>query len=382
MKGHLAKKDGSKNYYVVLDVYDDQGKRKRKWVSTRTHLKKEAEIFRIDLIAKANDGELPVKKELKLNRFLEDWKEIHAKPHMKASTYKKVEWLLKKIPSTITMKELSRINPMEIQRFLNDLTLSKTTKRDIYDILNQALNQAISWGYLKINPCSKIDPPKKAQPKKTVLTPEELTLLIDCSKNTESYIPILLVASTGIRRGELCALKWENIDFTTNIMRINQSLDVLDGEVIVSSTKTASGLRGIKLPAFLVEELKEYQNKLSQRLNRKISPTDYVLIGKNGSNRNPDSVYRGMKRIIENKNLPISTTLHGLRHSHATMLLLEGVPVKVITERLGHASTKITQDIYMHVLPEMQDKAADVMDSILKPKSKPNGRRMVEVKKK
>ena len=131
-----------------------------------------------------------------------------------------------------------------------------------------------------------------------------------------------------------------------------------------------------------VKRLKEYQNKLSQRLNRKISPTDYVLIGKNGTNRNPDSVYRGMKRIIESKNLPISTTLHGLRHSHATMLLLEGVPVKVITERLGHASTKITQDIYMHVLPEMQDKAADVMDSILKPKTKPNGRRMVEVNKK
>lgn len=219
------------------------------------------------------------------------------------------------------------------------------------------------WGYLNSNPCNQITPPKKTTKEKKILGQEELMDLLSAAKDTPNYLPLLLASTCGLRRGEMCGLRWKDVDLNNCILRPRFSLDVIDGEVVIEEVKTHESTRPIRFPESLSKEFQIHKEQWSDLLNRPITEDDFVLIGLDGKNRNPDSVYRGLKRIIEKHGIS-STDLHGLRHSHATLMLLAGVPVKVVSERLGHSTTKITQDIYMHVLPDMQDKASEAVDKI------------------
>jgi integrase len=181
-----------------------------------------------------------------------------------------------------------------------------------------------------------------------------------------------------MRRGEILGLKWEDIDWNNNVLMVRNNLQFIKGEFILTDTKTNAGQRPVKLPPSTSAELKLHQKK--QEWYMRTCKSNYknkddkgnlifVCTWEDGRNINPDYVTHTIKTLLEKCDLP-DIRFHDLRHTHATLLLQQGVNTKVVSERLGHSKISITLDTYSHVLPNMQQEAADAIDKALFPEKK------------
>jgi integrase len=168
------------------------------------------------------------------------------------------------------------------------------------------------------------------------------------------------LALTGMRRGEVLGLKWEDIDFEAGRLSVRRSLIPLGGEVIVSEPKTARGRRSIALDAETVEVLKtQAASQLAEQREWGEACTDsgYICTKEDGTPYHPEVVSRYFRQAVKEAKLP-TIRPHDLRHTHATLALRAGIHPKVVSERLGHATVSITLDTYSHAIPAMQEEAA------------------------
>ena len=388
MRGFLQKK-GDK-YYVVFDLERDPvtGKRQRKWLPTGTSNKKEAEKKWAEMMKEINSGDYIEPSDLTLGGYLENWLE-HYQHSVRSSTYDSYRWAIKShlIPGLGSIP-LGKLKPMHIQSHLTKQmkgTLSPTSVRYQYTILREALTQAVKWQMLSNNPCMAIDPPRKEKYKAAVYTPDQLQTLLAIATCSAVFLPIVLAATCGLRRGEVCGLCWEDTDLDRGLLFVRNSLDWEKGKLTLRPVKTANSERSVKLPLIALEALKKEKRRQAEdklRAGGMYQDSGYVWTWDDGRPHDPDYLYHRFVKLIKRNNEEIEKNetlsqdqkqqqklpvirFHDLRHSHATALLLEGISVKVISERLGHSSTTITQDIYSHVLPQMQEQAADAMDKLL-----------------
>lgn len=389
MIGFLQKK-GDK-YYVVFDDERDPvtNKRKRKWVPTGTGDSKEAEAIWAKMAREINAGEYVEPADMTTGEYLDKWLLEYARHSVRSSTYDSYEWAIKQyLKPGLGRILLAKLRPLHIQQHLNmqmDSSLSATSVRYQYNILRAALTQAMKWQMLTTNPCAAIDPPRKEKYKAAVYKPDELQTLLTAAAGTNIHLPVVLAVSCGLRRGEVCGLRWRDIDLSKGLLFVRNSLDWEQSKLTLRPVKTSTSERSVKLPLMASEALakeKRHQAADKIRAGGLYVDQDFVWAWDDGRPHDPDYLYKTFQKLIKRyneqidkdedltkdqkleKKLPI-IRFHDLRHSHATALLLEGVSVKVISERLGHSSTKITQDIYSHVLPQMQEHAADVMDKLL-----------------
>ena len=174
---------------------------------------------------------------------------------------------------------------------------------------------------------------------------------------TRYRIPFLLIQGTAMRRGEVVGLKWEDFRADTCTLIIQRAMVQVKGRVIEKKPKN-NKTRVVLLPNYLVEELeahREYQHSMGWI-------TDWIVTNNKGEHMTPYALSSAIRDIRKSAN--VTASMHEWRHNQATMLLLKGVPVKVVSERLGHSNINITQDVYAHVLPQMQKVAADILDDI------------------
>jgi integrase len=178
--------------------------------------------------------------------------------------------------------------------------------------------------------------------------------LLRAAQGTDLNALWVLLATTGLRIGEALALRWDDLDLEAKILRVNRTVF----RNVVSQPKTKSSRRTIKLSQFAIDAVEQH-------------PRTGELVFCTGSGKiNPSNLRnRSWKRLLGCSALPSSTRLHDIRHSTATLLLSRGVPVKVVSEMLGHADVGITLSVYAHVLPDMQDEAAKAMDSAFGPEA-------------
>jgi integrase len=187
---------------------------------------------------------------------------------------------------------------------------------------------------------------------------------------TDSLAPLWhLLLLEGMRRGEALGLRWQDVNWDRGTAHIVQSVraGIAKGEAIIQPrTKTQSGSRTVRLTARTIAALRHHRSAQAECRLAAVTWCDHDLIvcTSKGTPVNPANVRRSFDLIVKRAALP-RITPHGLRHTHATMLLGQGVPAKVVSERLGHASIGVTLDTYSHVLPDMQDTAADAMDTIM-----------------
>jgi integrase len=388
MRGFLQKK--SDKYYVVFDLERDPvtGKRQRKWLPTGTGNKKEAEKKWAEMMKNINTGDYIEPADLSLCEYLKQWLE-HYRHSVRPSTYDSYSWAINKhlIPGLGSIP-LGKLKPLHIQTHLTKqmkTDLSPTSVRYQYNILREALTQAMKWQMIATNPCMAIDPPRKEKYKSAVYTPEQLQLLLAIASESKIFLPLVLAATCGLRRGEICGLRWQEVDLDRGLLFVRNSLDWENSKLTLRPVKTANSERSVKLPTITLEALKKekrHQAEDKLRAGGMYEEGGYVWAWDDGRPHDPDYLYHRFIKLIKKHNISIEKDeyltkeqkqeqqlpvirFHDLRHSHATALLLEGISVKVISERLGHSSTKITQDIYSHVLPQMQEQAADVMDKLL-----------------
>ena len=245
--------------------------------------------------------------------------------------------------------------------------LSPRTRRQIHAVLRSALTRAVEQQLIGRNPCDvfKKRLPKIERQDMQALTIEQAMRLLSAIRHQRLYWPVMLALATGARRGELLAMRWRNVDFDNDTVRIAGSLEQTGAGLRFKPTKTGKP-RAVTLPGYAIDELRRLKHDQAQELLRLgIRQTGDTLVCArvDGEPLQPRSLTHefavAMARI---KDLP-RVRFHDLRHSHATQLLLAGVHPKVAQERLGHSTITTTLDLYSHVTATMQEDAAAKLDS-------------------
>jgi integrase len=189
--------------------------------------------------------------------------------------------------------------------------------------------------------------------------------ILALAHGTRLELPVAIAIATGLRRGELLALRWSDLETDYTVAHIRRSIEPVDGHTF-QEPKTARSRRAVVLPAFLRPYLDRQhldQGSRRERLGSAWQEQDMVIDSGNGSPVNPVNLSGAWGRFVRRHALP-PLRFHDLRHAHATLMLLQGVHPKIVSERLGHSSIGITLDIYSHVLPSMQSEAAEAFDQL------------------
>ncbi len=375
-RGHIEHR-GQDRWRILIDVgYDEWGKRKRLSHSVAGSRKKaEAELVRL-LHEMATDTYVP-DSGISSKDYLEKWLE-HARTTTAPSTFRRYRQIVTKelIPAFGTTK-LADLSPLQIQAFLGrsltrkaetrDEALSPRTVLHFYRVLRRALGQAVRWQLLMRNPCDLVDPPRVQQTEMKALDEKQLLTLLAAFRGTRFYVPVLLAATTGMRRGEILGQRWSDVNLETGEMQVVRSLQETPEGLSFKTPKTRKGRRMVLLPQVAIAALKAHraqQNEERLALGSAYQDQDLIFARADGSMWPPAQFSPDFRRTLRRRGQP-AIRFHDLRHTHASQLLKAGVPVKVVSERLGHATASITLDVYSHVLPGMQAEAVAKIDAAL-----------------
>lgn len=372
--GHLSEKNG--NYYAVLSYTDAFGKRRTKWVNTGLPVrgnKKKAEAFLMEERKKFQTAE-PVTGGVLFADYIEQWLEV-AKPTIAVATYASYCSMVKRVIAPYFRERritLQGLTPKDIQDFyLEKLkTVSASSVIHYHANIHRALKHAVKLDLIPTNPADKVDRPKKDRFIGSFYDAEEVNKLFEVSKGTKLEFPILFGAFYGLRRSEALGLKWDAIDFENDSITIRHTVTsvTLDGKVqlvAADTTKTKSSLRTLPLVPFVKERLlvlkKEQENnrRLCGRSYHK-QYTGYVCINEMGDLIKPHYVTEQFPKLLDANGLR-RIRFHDLRHSCASLMLANGVPMKQIQDWLGHSDFSTTANIYAHLDYSTKLSSADAM---------------------
>jgi integrase len=244
-------------------------------------------------------------------------------------------------------------------------------------LLHKALGDAVRWGLVSRNVADAADPPRVPRQERRAWSTEELRAFLEATREDRLAAMWLLFVTTGMRRSELLGLPWRAVDLGASPGRLAvlQTVVVVDKQpVVVAEAKTASSRRQLALDPFTVAALKAHRvRQLQERMAWRPAwaDTGLVFTREDGQVLHPEHVTKRFARLVRDAGLP-PITLHGVRHSYATAALAAGEPLNVISERLGHASTSITANLYQHVLPSMDERTADAVAALILGDRKPD----------
>jgi integrase len=265
---------------------------------------------------------------------------------------------------------LAQLTTAHVQGFIQVLVddkLSPSYIRLIFRVLNTALNHAVKLNMIPQNPCKHVTLPRQEKRAYQVLDQQQAQRLLQELQGHKLEWLITLALVTGMRRGELLALHWKDVDLVHGSLQVQYTATFLPGAGYQQTDpKTASSKRGIALPAFVVEGLKAHRTQqLEQRLQaRSWKDNDLVFPNRKGGYLSVTRLQYTFKAILQKSDIQ-NMRFHDLRHSAATILLMMKVPPKVVQELLGHSSIKITMDLYGHAFPSMQQEAMGQMSQFL-----------------
>jgi integrase len=238
----------------------------------------------------------------------------------------------------------------------------------MHAIVKSALAQAVKWEILVRNPAAVVKGPKVGRTAMRTYDLEQTAALIEAVRGRRVFIPTLLAVLSGLRRGEIAALRWRHVDLATAQLAVIESAEQTKTGVRYKEPKSGRG-RTIALSATLVTELRAHRARQAQELlkvGKRLSDDDFVVTRADGSSVRPHSLGQEWVRFLAHNGALPRIRFHDLRHAHATHLLASGIHPKVASERLGHSKVGITLDLYSHVLPNMQADAAAIVDGALR----------------
>jgi integrase len=373
MRGHVARK-GNRYYAVVYEGFDPlTGSERHRWY-VAGDTRKGAERVLGDLIKRMHDGDYRAPDRITLGDYLlERWlptKQAQLRPSTFASYRNNV--VTHVIPRIGTIP-LQKLQPEDLDTFYAQLLregrrngegggLAPRTVRIIHGIIRKSLADAMRKGSVTRNVADLADPPKVrvgGSREMTVWSADELRDFLTSIEDSEWYVPIFLAANTGMRRGEVLGLTWRNVDLDAARLVVSQQILSVGYATSVAGVKTTNSRRTIDLDPRTVAVLKAWRrHQLEQKMSTgRRGDDEFVFTHPDGGPIHPDLFSQSWQRLMRDSEIR-RIRLHDLRHTHATILLKAGVPVKVVSERLGHSSPAFTMTVYQHVLPGMQADAA------------------------
>lgn len=381
--GHLQEKNGM--FYVVLNYRDENGKRKTPWISTNLPVKgnkKRAENFMMDVrrnfvppnVQRIEEREAMQKGDILFTDFLLKWLRV-AKSTVKLTTYASYEMMATRIIipyfETLNIK-LKELTTEDIQEFYNAQLerVSANTVIHYHAVIHRALKYAVKIKTIQSNPAVNVERPRKEKFIGSFYDKKEINTLFDIIQGHPLEVAIKLAAFYGLRREEIIGLKWTAIDFENNTLTIQHTVTEcnLDGkhiEVASDTAKTDSSLRTMPLVTNFREmllakkEKQEHYRKLCGRSYCK-EYLDYIFVNEMGERWKPRYLSDGFKRILEQNGLR-RIRFHDLRHTCASLLLANNVPMKKIQEWLGHSDFSTTANIYAHLDYQSKISSAEAM---------------------
>lgn len=377
MKGSIRERSPG-HWAIILDQRDPAtGKRKRKWHSF-AGTKREAQVECSRLITAMKGGTYQEPNKITLGDFLSRWVD-HIQSQVSPKSHERYAGIVNQnLKPALGAVALTKLKPAQISDAYSKALvsgrrddkaggLSPRTVGHMHRVLKQALSQAVRWELLTRNPADAVDPPKVDwKPMQTYDLPQTADL-IDAVRGTPIFVPALLGVLCGLRRGEICALRWRNVDLAAGQVSVVESLEQTKAGLRFKSPKSGKG-RTVALSETVVEELRAHRVKRAQemlQLGVGLSDDHLVIAHADGSIVQPIYVSQQWARSIAKTPLA-RLRFHDLRHAHATHLLANGVHPKVAGERLGHSKVGITLDLYSHVIPGMQEDAVATVDAALK----------------
>lgn len=370
-----------KSWKIIIELPKDEvtGKRRQKSF-TCYGTKKEAEKFKTEKLRELDTGELIETKKIKFSEYLDYWLKVESQSNLRKNTVEGYKhYINRHIKPKLGNILLEDIKPIHLQKFyLQQLEsgelksgkgLSKRTVQSMHRIIHKALQQALKWRMITRNVADNVEVPKAEKYEARFLDEKEIRNLIEKVKDSELYIPVVISCFTGLRRGEVLGLTWEDIDFEKGYIKISKQLQRIGGENILVPTKTAKSNRKVAISKTLIDILKKYKTK--QMENKILLGEKYgndinaVCTYQSGKLFNPKRFSAKFNEFLKKAELPI-IRFHDLRHTHASLLLKMGVKDKLISERLGHSSIGITMDLYSHIYNGEDEKIANDFDTLIK----------------
>lgn len=364
-EGSIIKRPDGTWLAAISLGYDSNGKRLRKFIRGQTQ---EAVVKELRKLQNGKaDGTLVNTGKMTVGDLLDRWLEDSARLSVAPTTLSRYRGLVTKhIKPQIGAVKLSQLKPLHVQVMLSkmeELKAGAETRRYAFQVIRRAFNVGIRWELLARNPCGRVDTPKVIRREISPLTIDQAKSLFTFAEEYRNGAIFILAVTTGLRRGELFALHWDDIDLKSGTMSVKRSLEELNGVLRLKEPKSKSGKRFIKLPAMAVESL--WKQRAAQ-MAEGLAKSPFVFTSKNGELlRQSNFEQFTWKPCRKAAGIPDTVVFHDLRHTSASILLSAGTSPKVIAERLGHSKISLTMDRYAHLMPGMQDAAASHMDSML-----------------
>lgn len=365
-EGSLTRRpDGRWEARITLE----NGQRKSFYAATR-----QAAARKLAAALRDRDAGLPIVGDKQtLAQFLGAWLEtIH--PNVKPKTYRSYEQLLRvHVLPTLGDVPLSKLSAQQLQVLYArrlEAGSSTTTVHHVHAVLHRALESAFRLGLVQRNVGDLVDAPRMRHHELRVLTPSQVRTLLDAAKGDRLEALYVVALSTGMRQGELLALKWSHVDLDRRVVMVMATVQyVKGGGYTFLAPKTRRSRRKIALPLVAVEALRRHKDRQQlERLRLGHAWEDLDLVFANAIGRPLDGtnvLRQCLHPLLLRAGLPL-LRFHDLRHTAATLLFHKGVHPKIVSELLGHATVSITLDIYSHMLPDMQEQASAAMDDMLK----------------
>lgn len=339
------------SWQIIWDEPSLGGKRKQKTMTIKG-AKRDAQRKLREILTSIDEGRYKRETRQTVGDHLDFWlKTIEGT--VAESTFVRYTYIVnKRLKPEFGGFGISALRPVDIQAIYKGWEkggLSPRTIRLQHAVLRRALNAAVKWEIITRNPALAVEPPLRDDYTPNIISDKDVASVLSAVKGTDYEGIITLAICTGMRRGELCALMWDDVDLEAKRLSVCRTANWLEGRLVITSPKTSGSRRMVDLPDGVVEMLASLPRN-----------GPFVFPRPNGSPRTPSTVGEAARRIF--RSLGLNVTLHSLRHSHASWAMREGFSPKVVAERLGHSNPGFTMAVYSHTTPSMQRNLADAVN--------------------
>ncbi len=378
-QGHIRQR-GPRSWEIKFDLGRDPvtGKRVSRFVSFRG-TKREAQAELTRLLSRKAEGTYVDPTKMTVGEYLNHWLSADIDRRVAAKTAARHRQIVRNnIVPRLGHVPMRKLTPVHIEAFEAELqregylkgskkggALAAQTVLHIHRTLSQALAHAVKTDVLFKNPADQVRPPRPSGREIRILTKPEIAKVLQACGPT-LYVPVLVAVTTGVRRGELFGLRWSDLDLPRARLTVNQSLEWIGGTPMFKAPKTKTSRRTITLPALTVEALNRHRaEQAAERLRLGLGKPDLVFTRADGEPVSIDYITKAFGLLIASAGVT-RITFHGLRHTHISHQLMDGVHLKIVSERAGHANVSVTLGVYAAFLPSLQDAAAKGVDAWLR----------------
>ena len=367
MRGSIRQRSGD-SWSLQIELDRAAGKRRRRFITVKGSYK-DAQKALTKLLPAADAGTLPDPTKQTVGEYMAaSFAAAHELSPKTLERYRSLARL--QITPHIGDIKLAALRAEHVKAWHGALMatgIAPRTIRNAHVVLSRALTEAVTFGTFAANVASKVTLPKDEGHEMTILSPAEVKVLLNGLRG-HSYHPIAALAlATGMRRGELLALQWSDIDLAKGIIRVERSLEQTQAGLRVKPPKSTAGKRSVTIAGDAVAMLRDHlrqQRELRLQLGQGGQPV-LVFCNVEGDHLPPDSVSRNWSRTCSDRGLPV-VPFHALRHTSVSMLLGAGMDVLTVSRRIGHRKASITLDIYGHLIEGSDARAAAALDGLLR----------------